>query len=103
MLGRFLELSLTSPRILESWQWYQRLGFSTATDSGVWSHPYAAVTDGRIALGLHETTLAESSITQEHLIRVHSTPPTCASPAASARAVFALALRALAWRISAHS
>jgi len=59
MLGRFLELSLTSPRILESWQWYQRLGFSAATDSGVWSHPYAAVTDGRIAMGLHETTLAE--------------------------------------------
>ncbi len=54
MLGRFLELSLVSPRILESWQYYQRLGFVAATEGGVWGHPYAVVTDGRIALGLHD-------------------------------------------------
>jgi catechol 2,3-dioxygenase-like lactoylglutathione lyase family enzyme len=58
MLGRFLELSLTSPRILDSWQWYQRLGFLAATDGGVWGHPYAVVTDGRIALGLHDAPVA---------------------------------------------
>jgi len=57
MLGRFLELSLPAPRILESWQWYQRIGFAPATDREVWSHRYAVVTDGRIAVGLHDTAL----------------------------------------------
>ena len=63
MLGRFLELSLPAPRIMESWQWYQRLGFVPATDGGVWSHPYAVVTDGRISLGLHDTPLAGPRLT----------------------------------------
>jgi catechol 2,3-dioxygenase-like lactoylglutathione lyase family enzyme len=63
MLGRFLELSLPAPRILESWQWYQRLGFVPATDGGVWSHRYAAVTDGRIAVGLHDAALGEPWLT----------------------------------------
>ncbi len=57
MLGRFLELSVPAPRILESWQWYQRLGFAPTTDGEVWAHRYAAVTDGRIAVGLHEAVL----------------------------------------------
>ncbi len=63
MLGRFLELSLTTPRILESWQWYQRLGFVPATDGGVWDHPYAVVTDGRISVGLHDAPLVGPRLT----------------------------------------
>jgi hypothetical protein len=57
MIGRFLELSLPAPRILESWQFYQRLGFASATVGEVWSHRYAVVTDGRLMLGLHDTPL----------------------------------------------
>jgi hypothetical protein len=57
MLGRFLELSLPAPRILESWQYYQRLGFTAATVGETWAHRYAVVTDGRIALGLHDADL----------------------------------------------
>jgi hypothetical protein len=57
MLGRFLELSLPTTRILESWQWYQRVGFVPATDGEIWSHRYAVVTDGRIAVGLHDAAL----------------------------------------------
>jgi hypothetical protein len=53
MLGRFLELSLPAPRILESWQFYQRLGFTAAIVGETWSHRYSVVTDGRLVLGLH--------------------------------------------------
>jgi hypothetical protein len=54
MLGRFLEVSLPAPRILDSWQFYQRLGFTTAIVGETWAHRYSVVTDGRIAIGLHD-------------------------------------------------
>ncbi|HUO95416.1 MAG TPA: hypothetical protein VMT92_04215 [Steroidobacteraceae bacterium] len=54
MLGRFLELSLPAPRILESWQFYQRLGFTSLQVGEAWSHRYSVVTDGRIVIGLHD-------------------------------------------------
>jgi hypothetical protein len=54
MLGRFLELSLPAPRILESWQFYQRLGFTSALVNETWRHSYSVVTDGRLAIGLHD-------------------------------------------------
>ena len=57
MLGRFLEVSLPAPAILESWDFYQRLGFAAATVGEIWPHRYAVVTDGRIALGLHDLGL----------------------------------------------
>jgi catechol 2,3-dioxygenase-like lactoylglutathione lyase family enzyme len=58
MLGRFLELSLPAPRILESWQFYQQLGFGSATVGETWPHRYAVLTDGRVAIGLHDAALA---------------------------------------------
>ncbi len=54
MLGRFLELSLPAPRILESWQFYQRLGFTSALVGETWTHRYSVVTDGRLVIGLHD-------------------------------------------------
>ena len=54
MLGRFLEVSLNAPRTLESWQFYQSIGFTSATVGEIWPHRYAVVTDGRITLGLHD-------------------------------------------------
>jgi catechol 2,3-dioxygenase-like lactoylglutathione lyase family enzyme len=57
MIGRFLEVSLPAPQILESWEFYQRLGFAPATVGEIWSHRYAVVTDGRIRLGLHDAPL----------------------------------------------
>lgn len=54
MLGRFLELSLPAPRILESWQFYQRLGFTSAIVGEAWGHRYSVVTDGRLVIGLHD-------------------------------------------------
>jgi hypothetical protein len=57
MLGRFLELSVPAPRILDSWHFYQRLGFASAPVGEVWAHRYAVVSDGRIALGLHDVEI----------------------------------------------
>lgn len=62
MLGRFLELTLRAPRILESWQFYQRLGFTPATVGETWTHGYAVVTDGRIAVGLHDADVPHPAL-----------------------------------------
>jgi catechol 2,3-dioxygenase-like lactoylglutathione lyase family enzyme len=53
MLGRFLEISLHTPDIQASLQFYEALGFVQAVVGETWSHPYAVVTDGRLYLGLH--------------------------------------------------
>jgi catechol 2,3-dioxygenase-like lactoylglutathione lyase family enzyme len=53
MLGRFLELTVRAPRILDSWHFWQRLGFTPATVGEAWPQGYAVLTDGRIAIGLH--------------------------------------------------
>src|SRR5882757_4964098 len=53
MLGRFLEISLPTPVIQESLEFYEALGFVQALVGETWSHPYAVVTDGRLTLGLH--------------------------------------------------
>jgi len=57
MLGRFLELSIETPDIGASLEFYARLGFAEAAVGDAWAHPYAVVTDGRICIGLHQTTL----------------------------------------------
>jgi hypothetical protein len=53
MLGRFLEISLHAPAILESIEFWEKLGFTQVHTNDVWSHPYAVLTDGRVVLGLH--------------------------------------------------
>ena len=63
MLGRFLELSLATPDIQASLDFYVRLGFSQAEVGDAWAHPYAVVTDGRIHLGLHQAETPAPSMT----------------------------------------
>jgi catechol 2,3-dioxygenase-like lactoylglutathione lyase family enzyme len=63
VLGRFHELSIHTPEILASVEFYERLGFSQATTGDVWSHPYGVLTDGRIVLGLHQYRFPSPSIT----------------------------------------
>jgi len=63
MLGRFLEVSIHAPDILESLAFYERLGFTQASVGETWSHPYAVVTDGRLALGLHRYEFPSPSLT----------------------------------------
>ncbi|MGC3981575.1 MAG: hypothetical protein QM808_09965 [Steroidobacteraceae bacterium] len=58
MPGRFLEISVYAPEILESIEFYEALGFQQAATNETWSHPYAVMTDGRLFLGLHQKPLA---------------------------------------------
>ncbi|MGH8371535.1 MAG: hypothetical protein ACRETO_02230 [Gammaproteobacteria bacterium] len=63
MLGDFLEISISTPEILASVEFYERLGFRHAPVGETWQHPYAVMTDGRIALGLHQYTFPSPALT----------------------------------------
>lgn len=54
MPGRFHELSLATSDISASIEFYESLGFWQAPTGDAWPHRYGVVTDGRVALGLHE-------------------------------------------------
>ena len=54
MLGEFLEISLATPDMLRSLEFYRKLGFTAAPASDGRPHPYAVFTDGRLYLGLHQ-------------------------------------------------
>lgn len=58
MVGDFLGLSLATPDMLASLDFYRKLGFVEAPARDAWGHPYAVVTDGRIYLGLHRREAA---------------------------------------------
>jgi len=66
MLGRFLEVSVRAPDILESLAFYESLGFVQASVGDSRTHPYAVVTDGRLSLGLHATELPSPALTWVH-------------------------------------
>lgn len=76
MLGRFLEVSVHAPDILDSLAFYERLGFTQASVGETWSHPYAVVTDGRLFIGLHQYEFPSPSLTyvqpdlMQHLDRI---------------------------------
>lgn len=71
MLGRFLEVSIHAPDVLESLAFYEGLGFTQAAVGETWSHPYAVVTDGRLCIGLHRYEFPSPALTfvQPDLIR----------------------------------
>jgi len=63
VLGRFLEISLQTGDIRASVEFYERLGFTQCETGDVWPHPYGVMTDGRIAIGLHEYRFPSPSLT----------------------------------------
>jgi catechol 2,3-dioxygenase-like lactoylglutathione lyase family enzyme len=63
MLGRFLEISVYAPDVVESLAFYEALGFVQAVTGDMWTHPYAVVTDGRLFLGLHQYRFASPALT----------------------------------------
>jgi len=63
LLGRFLEISVSSTDIAASLAFYESLGFVQATVGDTWSHPYAVITDGRLHLGLHAREFASPALT----------------------------------------
>lgn len=62
-LGRFLEVSVHTPDILESFSFYKALGFTELETSDVWPHKYAVVSDGVLSIGLHDFPMASPTIT----------------------------------------
>ncbi len=63
MLGQFLEISIATPDIRASVEFYEALGFTQCRTGDTWPHPYGVLTDGRIHLGLHQYRFASPSIT----------------------------------------
>ena len=63
MLGTFLEISITTPDILASVQFYERLGLRQVPVGETWQHPYAVLSDGRWYLGLHRYDFPSPSLT----------------------------------------
>jgi len=49
--------------VLASLECYESLGFTQASTGEAWRHPYAVVTDGRLAIGLHQHEIASPSLT----------------------------------------
>lgn len=62
MIGRFHEISVHAPDVLASIAFYERLGFTQVTTGEAWPYPYAVVTDGRLAIGLHQHELLQSPL-----------------------------------------
>ncbi len=62
MIGRFHEVSVHAPELLESLAFYERLGFAQVTTGEAFPYPYAAVADGRLAIGLHGRELPQSPL-----------------------------------------
>jgi catechol 2,3-dioxygenase-like lactoylglutathione lyase family enzyme len=60
MIGRFHEVSVHAPDVLESIAFYEKLGFTQVTAGEAWPYPYAVLADGRLAIGLHGRELAQS-------------------------------------------
>ena len=63
MIGRFLEISVHAPEILESLAFYESLGFQQVPVGETWAYPYAVVTDGRLTVGLHQHAIKSPSLT----------------------------------------
>ena len=63
MLGQFHEISVTTPDIRASVEFYEALGFRHARTGDTWPHPYGVLTDGRVVLGLHQYRFPSPSVT----------------------------------------
>ena len=62
MIGRFHEVSVHAPHPIASLAFYERLGFAQVTTGEAFPYPYAAVGDGRLAIGLHGHELPHSPL-----------------------------------------
>jgi catechol 2,3-dioxygenase-like lactoylglutathione lyase family enzyme len=63
VLGRFHEIGIATDDIRKSVDFYESLGFTQATTTDTWSHPYGVLTDGRLFIGLHQRRASSPSLT----------------------------------------
>jgi probable F420-dependent oxidoreductase len=54
MVGQFLELSIAAQPLAASFEFYRALGFASLPVSDSLPHPYLALFDGTVTIGLHE-------------------------------------------------
>jgi catechol 2,3-dioxygenase-like lactoylglutathione lyase family enzyme len=54
LLGTFHEISIAVPDVRAAVEFYERLGFTQATTTDAFTHPYGVLTDGRLFIGLHQ-------------------------------------------------
>jgi len=54
LAGTFHELSVAVDDVRTAVEFYERLGFTQATTSDTFAHPYGVLTDGRLYIGLHQ-------------------------------------------------
>jgi catechol 2,3-dioxygenase-like lactoylglutathione lyase family enzyme len=71
VLGRFHEIGISTADIRASVEFYERLGFTQAPTADTWSHPYGVLTDGRIFLGLHQSSFDSPTLTFVHADVAH--------------------------------
>ena len=62
-IGRFLELAVRTPDVLESLRFYTALGFTELECADVYRHKYAVVSDGELNIGLHDADFDSPAIT----------------------------------------
>jgi len=65
-LGRFHEISVSTPDLEASLRFYEMLGFARSSVGFTWPHPYAVVALGTLFLGLHEYKFPSPSFTTVH-------------------------------------
>ena len=53
MLGQFLEFSLSAEPLARAFEFYRSLGFQPVAVGDQLEHPYVALSDGGVAIGLH--------------------------------------------------
>jgi hypothetical protein len=63
MLGQFLECSIAARSLAEAFEFYRAAGFSSQPTSDVLPHPYVVMSDGVIAIGLHDRDAPSPALT----------------------------------------
>jgi hypothetical protein len=63
LAGTFHEFSVAVAEVRTGVEFYERLGFSQATTTDTFSHPYGVLTDGRLSIGLHQRAGASPILT----------------------------------------
>jgi len=63
LAGTFHEFSVAVAEVRSGVEFYERLGFSQATTTDTFSHPYGVLTDGRLFIGLHQRAGASPILT----------------------------------------
>lgn len=62
-IGHFLEFAVRTGNILESLNFYKTLGFVELEIGDMWPHKYAVVSDGDLAIGLHDRDFDAPAVT----------------------------------------